>query len=101
MASIFAALDVTEPQETSQSGVRCQKCEIPADSYAMMAGGSICELCQFEEADQSCASEADRTCQVCDNASSVRSIAICGDELLVCASCNLKYFAVAPSPAVC
>ena len=87
------AFDVTEWHERSQGSVRCQKCEIPADSYTMMPGSSICELCQFEEAAHFSGNETGGTCRVCGDAGEVRSIDICGDELLVCRSCDLSYFA--------
>ena len=82
-------------------GVRCQKCEIPADSYAMMAGSSICELCEFEEAVHSSRNDADRPCQVCGGETGVRSIQVCGEDLQVCRSCRLNYFAGTGAPTAC
>ena len=78
----------------------CQKCEIPADSYAMMPGNSICELCRFEEADCS-ANITPRTCQVCSGENGVQSIAIREDELLICRSCKQNYFAASDALAAC
>lgn len=82
-------------------GVRCQKCEIPADAYTMMVGSSICELCQFEEGDPSPETDPARTCQVCGDKTEVTAIQVSGDELQVCGSCRQKYFAGPGAVATC
>jgi hypothetical protein len=73
----------------------------------MMPGSSICELCQFEETGHVCGHDHApvkdnvQPCQVCGNTSGVRSIGICGGELLVCSSCTLDYFAADRAFATC